>query len=252
MTPELVRMSALEVRPSLNSRPHTTHEVVQEYIRRLENGETPPPIEVDRKTGVVFDGVRRLYAYKHYYGDNWKDAEIPVIWRDDLPNPDEEPDLWRLMHGIANREHGERVSTTDKRALLRAIYETYGVEVAKRYAKALNETEASLMELVAIWRKPEEYEQVKREFGVTEPDSKRVQVVDKPASALPVATKYRPSDKPTSHLRGVRPPIKTYCRNLIYAIDSAKGDLTPSELNELANLYERLRPIVYQLQQAGD
>lgn len=233
-TVEMMRMGAIEERRDLNPRGKLNHEVVQEYVRRLQNGETPPPIEVDRRTGVLFHGAHRFNAYKAYFGEHWEDQLIPVVLRDDVPDPDTEPAKFRLMATIANRDNGLRVSRTERRAVIAEIFSELGQRILE-YAKDLNETPESLQELVDT---------------VTAAETAQLRAIESKetpsaeSELKPKTVKYEPTGFPTSKLVGSRPVIRMLCKRLIAVLDQSGGKLTEAECRELSSLRIKLDQVL--------
>lgn len=243
---EMVRMGAIEERRELNPRGQLSYEVIQEYVRRLQNGETPPPIEADRRTGVLFSGAHRFNAYKAFFGEGWQDREIPVVWRDDLPDPNAEPARFRLLAAIANRDNGLRVSRTERRTIIAEVLRELGQHTLMHYCKELNETPESLQQLIDTLTAAEAAQlQVVRTEAAGQTRTIEESKDDMPK---PGAVKFEPRGFPTGKLTGSRPVIRVLCRRLREALGQYAGSLTEAERAELTELRDRIDEALAMLQ----
>lgn len=254
---EWVRMGALVVRTDVNHREHRNLERIKEYVRMLENGTNPPPIEVDRRTNTVSDGILRFFAAKqHAYntGCKWQDYLLEVVWKEGLPNPDSDPELFAAHSAIANRYNGEPLDRRDVLRILGSILKKHGKEKAREYALQMNETNASFEEWyrsvcpappprmittkqVAVPGQPPVFVTGEFEMPSAPPEPERefpnrgalVEKVSRPPGPLSIG-----------EMRSSRPPIISACRNLREAIKEAKGDFTDAERSEMEDAYRVL------------
>lgn len=147
MKPVRMKLGQLEYRANLNPRQSVDQAAIQRYVRRLHNGEYPPPIEADVNTHIIFAGAHRFHAYRDFYGESWANREVEVLMRDNLPNPDTEPEMWRLMAANNNLSNGVPIKRADVERIMREIEEKRGEEAMRRYAALVGETEESLAEM---------------------------------------------------------------------------------------------------------
>lgn len=223
-----IKLGQLEERRELNPRGKLSHEVIQEYVRRLHNGETPPPIVAHRQTGVIFDGAHRYHAWKEFAGERWQEQEVPVIFRDDLPDPEESPELFRLAAVVANREHGLRVSRADKGRVIAETVVKRGREILERHRAALGETQESLEEIIAAVTAA--YDVFGKERGGSGLGMTPERPMNRPA---PASIRYRPESFPTGHLTSGRAAIRAIRKRLQDILAMFRGALTEADAAEL-------------------
>lgn len=134
-------------------------ERVETYYRRLCNGENPPPIEVDKRTNTIIDGMHRYQVWKMRAeetlgrsGKDWRTFKVDVLMTDCAPDRDERRYEWLVETVKRNREHGEPPKREDVLRLLKQIIRDYRdrKEEARRMALEMNETNDSFE---AHWRK---------------------------------------------------------------------------------------------------
>jgi hypothetical protein len=239
--PDKVALGEIEVRAHLNPRHQLSTEVVHEYGRRLLNGETPPPIEVCRKTNVLFHGYHRYHVWKQHAGDEWQTYRVPVIWRDDLPDPDKDSELWRALAAAANRDNGQRVTVSERRALLLKIREKYGDYEAVKLLGQLCETPESWEELIR------RYEEGLRPKGNGMQEPKWTDKPETPATR-PGGPPYRTGTHPIGAFRSQANLVRTYCRTLINILSRLEADdLTALGRQAVLKLYEVMLPLVRQI-----
>lgn len=247
---EYVCLSALEERRDLNPRWHLDHSAIQEYVRRLHNGEQPPPIIAHRATGVICNGAHRYHAYKQWAGEKWPDLQVPVVFCSDLPDPNEHPDLFRLAALRLNRDHGVRISRRDKTKVLIDLIRRRGLDEAMRYRSMFGETQESMDELVAALAmnglvpdvlppdsaipsgRPAE------DGGVFAAPSPAYSAAELPVP--PRAVRYRPEAFPTGRLVSGQPLLRRACRDVRRLLDVFTGRLTDADREELLVLREAI------------
>ncbi len=276
---EEVYLSQLEEDRNLNPRRHLDHGAIQEYIRRLANGETPPPMLVHRASGVIIDGAHRYHAWKEFAGERWMEQRVPVIFVDDAPDPRAAPELFRLYAYQINRNHGVRIQRTDKPKIIQELLIKHGRETVEQYRTLLGETEESLEELVAALSplvfaaeacKPRPAPQAGSATRTAQTDL-AVQAAPAPKSApaavrsavqsnaedgpLPAAVRYRSEAFPSGHLTSARPPLRSACRRLQQLLRLFGGTLLDAdreELLKLARLILDLIGVEYSIRQDGE
>ena len=110
--PLLVPINELTLIPELNPRTRLCEETI---IRYMESFSSLPPVRVQRNTYVVVDGYHRVEAAVRLGLE-----EIPVrvesIEDDDL----------RLVAGVANAQHGQPLTRTERNKLAVALVRNYG------------------------------------------------------------------------------------------------------------------------------
>jgi hypothetical protein len=233
----MMRLGDIQERLDLSPRDHLSHEVVQEYVRRLRNGEVPPPMVVTPGS-VLFAGHHRYQAWQEFVGEGWGDHQVEVVVRDDLPDPDRQPELFRLEAAVENRNHGLRVDRVERRKLATAAALKVGVEAVRQYAAQLNETEESMDELLGIlaarWASAGDGQAGDGGTAVGQGSS---------------GGKYRAEAFPTSHIESFTPAIWRLCRKLRAVLDGRTAPLTSKDAAELeataaaiASALERLAP----------
>lgn len=235
---ELVRLGALRETRSLSPRDALSDDAIKHYVRRLQNGDVPPPIQVEAKTNEIFAGRHRFHAYRQFFGDGWESKEVSVIWRHDLPNPDEQPNEFRILAAADNNNHGVPITRVEKRRALADIAKQSGMETAYRYAPMLGETAESAYELV----KPFLEMAAKTLEAVQEG-------VDASVKAAPrgVADVRRPEAFHLSGLHSVRPAIIVECDRMLDAmrrITDQKLNLTEGEKLKLRQVDEALHMLL--------
>lgn len=240
-----MKLGDIEERRSLNPRDHLSHGRVQEYVRRLQNGDVPPPLVIHAAKRVLFAGALRFQAWKAYLGDAWEKYEVDVILRDDLPDPDEQPALFRLMAAADNRDHGQPMTRFERRSVAAELAVQAGIDAAVTYAKSLNETDDSLRQLLGTLNRwagaiTEAVERQASEDGVTEPVA-----IDSP-HLVPIsrAVAYPPGSFPTGYLRGHVPAIRHACRQLRAALAEHSGDLDEADRAELEQTLEAIQSLL--------
>ncbi len=144
-----MRLGDIIVRHELNPRKELPLSVIQTYARRLRNGDIPPPLVIHKDKGLLFEGYLRYGAWKDFFGKDWESQEVDVIPRKDLPDPDREPVLYRMMAAESNKGHGMPLSRSEKQSLAEAVADLYGEERALGFAKMLGETQDSMEEYFA-------------------------------------------------------------------------------------------------------
>jgi hypothetical protein len=240
-------------------RGHKDDALIKEYVRRLKNNETPPPIEVHRGSNIIFAGDLRFYAYRAFYG-NGSDEKVQVIWRDDIPDPRTDPDAFRLAKACAddNRNHGQRLSRGEKQDAIRKYLKTHSEDEARQYAFLLNETEDSFNELLSRFTRPsddvlrklvddarKEREEKARGTTVqaTIPEVKEA-LAPLTSVVLPPAREVRPESYTVGSLRSVSPLVKLACKQVRDAVQRRLSDMTEAEREELRSLATFLHSVV--------
>ena len=230
MTTDMVHMGAITEKRELNARSKLDHGVVSDYARRLRNGETPPPIELHAGTDIVFSGAHRFHAYKAFFGPGWEDREIPVIRRTDIPDPETEPELFRMHAAVENRDHGKPVTRWERGKLLYDVLKKFNKATARKYLVPLGETPESFAELMDVFSAPE----------IGKDDQKGVG-----AGAQTPATPWPAAGSPTGTLRAVRSAVRSRCETLRQAVEAAAArGLEDSERESLLELREYLDSVL--------
>jgi len=258
---EWVKMGSIDVRNELMPRVSKNEAYIQELVKVLLNGVPLPPLEVDRKKNVLFDGHHRFHAYKAYYGEKWEESKVPVVWRDDLPDPDDETEMFRLLALTANRANGLPITRSDKRVVIAQVIRKRGLEVVQKYAALINETPESLKQLVSVFDFGDALERISpsgRNNGVTSNEVARVVAAQEAiessngtheggSSIAPsTAVRYYPVGSPIGHRRGSRPIVLLACRKMREALTYVRlGELTDAERNALEDVYNRIGSVLY-------
>lgn len=150
---QTVKLGELQIdrRVWVRSRMNLDH--VRCMVNDLANGHTFPPLKVDRQTKIVVSGNHRYLAYKHFYGDNWKDAEVEVEWVD-LPPFEENPTAW-YQEALKDNQHlVERLGYSDRNlvavAILKQLQDPKSLQ-AQEIARLLHFTEQSWDEFSSLY-----------------------------------------------------------------------------------------------------
>ena len=238
---EEVRLGAIRETRSLSPREHLSDEAIKEYVRKLQNGETPPPIQLEPKTNEIFAGRHRFHAYKAFYGEGWQDKTVPVAWRKDVPNPDENPAQFKVDAAAENRDNGVPITRVEKRRCLVALAKERGMEIALEYAAVMNETPESLEEMMRPFLAASEARL--EAMAATEPPAAEgeAEVAPTPRGR---ADKRRPEAVHMSEMQSVRPVVMVACDKLSAALAQIKGDLTEAELLKLKHVDEQLHALI--------
>lgn len=224
-----MKLGDIEERRDLNPRGRIRQDKVQEYVRRLLNGETPPPIKVCSRTHIIVDGAQTFHAWREYLGPKWEDHETDVIPIDNMPDPDTESDLWLDRAAEWNRNHGVPLSRFDKRTILSKLAATRGIDAALKRAWVHGETEESTKELLGLLAAPAiALSEAIQETVVSKPAVK--ETVPLPA---PRVGAQRPEACTPGHLRSVTPAVRYHCRALRDALATRKGSLSERDREEL-------------------
>lgn len=243
MNTSWVRLGSLEVRRDLNHRKHVNQDRIDQYARMLDNGENPPPVQVDYATNIVVDGNHRFFAAKMFHqarSPKWQDCLIEVQWVSDAPDPYEDPVHYLLMTAIKNRHNGEPLDPKDVHQLLIQTIKAHGKEEAKKYAPLLNESPETVDRLYRMIT-PANPEVLERRpetghFTQTAVDQATIRRI---VNANAVAVQDSSMPLRSIHISGTRsyrPPIMSACRALLNHIKQAKGDFTDAERSELAHV----------------
>jgi hypothetical protein len=110
--PQLVPINELVLIPELNPRARLCEETI---IRYMESFSSLPPVRVQRNTNIVVDGYHRVEAAVRLGLE-----EIPV-----RPESIQDDDL-RLVAGVANAQHGQPLTRSERNKLAVALVRTYG------------------------------------------------------------------------------------------------------------------------------
>jgi len=102
-----------------------SHKTIESYIESLKIGAVFPPILVQKVKYsedvkmVILDGVHRLEAYRHIYGE---DAEIECeLYKNEVLNIESCLEELRLESAFRNVMHGDRLSQEDRKFQARRI-----------------------------------------------------------------------------------------------------------------------------------
>jgi hypothetical protein len=244
-----VRLGDIEVRSELNPRAHLRTERIQEYTRRLQNGEMPPPMIVHAGKMVLWDGAQRFGAWKSFVGDDWKAYEVEVILRDDLPDPDGQPHHFRATAAGANN-HGEPLTRYERRMVAAQVAAKDGIDVALRYANMLGETTDSLKSyLEQYWA------------TLVRPSTIALESVGIVAELAPMAprngstqaprTPYDPGEFPTGHLHFPVPELRDACRKLRKVLLGVKTPLLEVDEQELLLTLNAVKQVLGDMEKAA-
>lgn len=153
ITVQTVKLGELHVDRRVWVRDKINLDHVRCMVNDLVNGDVLPPLVIERKTKTIISGNHRYLAYKHFYGDNWKDAEVGVEWVD-LPSFEEDPVAWYREALKDNQHLVERLGYSDRNlvaaATLRQIQDPASPQV-QEIARLLHFTEQSWNEFSSLY-----------------------------------------------------------------------------------------------------
>lgn len=110
--PRLVAINELVLIPELNPRARLCEETI---IRYMESFTSLPPVRVQAKTNVVVDGYHRV------------EAAVRLGMEEVLVQPERiEDDDLRLVAGVANAQHGQPLTRSERNKLAVALVRNYG------------------------------------------------------------------------------------------------------------------------------
>lgn len=229
-----MKLGDIEERGDLRPRPLST-EAIQDYVRMLRNGETPPPIELHAGSRTIFDGHHRFHAYKAFWGDGWREHQVVVILREDLPDPEQSPMEFRWQAALRARGHGVRLSRYDKKALISSIVANMGIDEAVSRAPAIAETSESVRELIDAMA----IAGISMTAAVVSPSDATADG-EQPGQFVPGVSKWRGESHPTGTLQGWVPGLKRLCQALTRLLGQMEGPLIDRDRLLLEELREAI------------